>query len=312
MLSTNLYSQADARVHTIERMAALYNCSSDCSVAVTGKVEPLLFRLPLELRQHIYAIIFGPRRLVDLHICPISPRSRSMIYRPKSEKPHENDDLENDKDIDGESEKKLSESDMEDAYRFSEDSVYERRTSILGVSRAISNEALDVLYGQNNFVVYIPLAYHEFPMFGVANLRRIHYLLIMTRPMAIFYESPHVFDPQLWLPLLEGLLQFRFVAQQPSGGYYDAPTLEEDSCDWTTWLDPILKYFSTNLPKTTAVSLDDDGHAETSSMMDKHFDPNHWELVLRARAIFEGINYPRQWVDRRGHIAPNKIWDLQP
>lgn len=31
------------------------------------KGECLLFRLPLELRQQIYAAIFGPRRHVELH-----------------------------------------------------------------------------------------------------------------------------------------------------------------------------------------------------------------------------------------------------
>ncbi len=70
-------------------------------------------------------------------------------------------------------------------------------------------------------------------------------------PMGVSYGMPLVFDPQLWLPLLEGLLQFCIVAQQPlaARGYYDAPTREEDLCEWTTWLDPILKYFSTDLPK---------------------------------------------------------------
>ena len=136
-------------------MAALYNCSSDYSVAVTGKVEPRLLRLPLELRQRIYAIIFGPRRLVDLrHVqLELDPWSRSMIYRPKSEKLHESDDLENDEDVDSESEEKLSESDMKDASRFSEYFMYEWRTGILEVSRAMSNEALDGLYGQDIFVV---------------------------------------------------------------------------------------------------------------------------------------------------------------
>lgn len=174
-------------------MAALYNCSSDFSVAVTGKVEPLLDRLPLELRQHIYAIIFSPRRLVDLRRVQLEldPWSRSMIYRPKSEKLHESDNLENDEDVDGESEEKLSESDMKDAYRFSEDFMYEWRTSVLEVSRATSNEALDVLYGQNIFVVDINGAgYRKFLKFSVANLRRVRYLLHCGTTYGSFLRNP--------------------------------------------------------------------------------------------------------------------------
>ena len=82
------------------------------------------------------------------------------------------------------------------------------------MSRKISHEAVDVLYGQNVFVVDIHgEGYHKF--YGFSNLRSIHYLRIVARPMGISYGRPLVFDPQLWLPLVEGLLQFCIVAQQP-------------------------------------------------------------------------------------------------
>jgi hypothetical protein len=107
-----------------------------------------------------------------------------------------------------------SESDIEDAYRFSEDFMCEWRTGILEVSRAISNEALDILYGQNIFVVDIHgEGYLQFHKFSVANLRRVHYLRIVAQLMGVSYGRPLVFDPQLWLPLLEGLLQFCIMAQ---------------------------------------------------------------------------------------------------
>ena len=280
-------------------MTTLYNCSSDDSVAITGKVEPGLLRLPLELRQHIYKIIFGSPHLVDLrHIkLALDPCSRSMIYRPKSEKLreksekwHGSDNLEIYEYVDSDSE--------ENAYRFSEDFMYEWRTGILEVSRAVSNEALDVLYGQNVFVADIHGGrYHELLKLGVANLRRVRYLRIVARPMGVSYGSPLVFDPQLWLPLLEGLLQFCIVAQQPlaARGYYGAPTLKEDMREWTTWLDPILKYFSTNLPKTTVVGLDDDDRAETTAMMDKHFDPGYQKSRSITRDFcFERGRYSRE------------------
>ncbi|MCJ1471126.1 hypothetical protein MMC07_009774 [Pseudocyphellaria aurata] len=278
-------------------MAALSNCLGDCSVAVTGKVEPVLFRLPLELRQQIYAIIFGPQRVVDILFVQLQldSWSRFMIYR---EKLHTIDYLKNDKDVGSESEEKLSEGDMKDVYCFSEDFRYERRTGILEVSRALSNEALDVLYGQNIFVVDIHgQGYHKLLKFNVANLRRVHYLRIVARPMGVSYGRPLVFDPQLWLPLLEGLQQFCIVAQQPlvARGYDGAPTLEEDLCEWTIWLDPILKYFSANLPKTTVIDLDDDGRAETTTMMDEHFGPGYQKVrTITGDLCFERGQYSRE------------------
>ena len=72
------------------------------------------------------------------------------------------------------------------------------RTVILEVSKAISDEALDVLYGQNIFVVSLNAgSYHDLLKFGVANLRHIRYHHIEARPMGAFYGKPMVFDPQL-------------------------------------------------------------------------------------------------------------------
>lgn len=221
-----------------------------------------------------------------------------MIYRPKSEKLHERGSLDNDGDVDGEVEETLSKSEIEYAHRVSADSMYEWRTGILEVSRIISNEALDILYGQNVFIVDIHgEGYLKVRNFSVANLRRVHYLRIVARPMGVSYGKPLVFDPQLWLPLLEGLLQFCVVAQQPLAArvYYNAPTLEEDLCKWTTWLNPILDYFSTNLPKTTAVGLDDDGCAETTAMMEKHFGPSYQKVrTITGDLCFERGQFSRE------------------
>jgi len=230
-----------------------------------------------------------------------------MIYRTESEKLRKRDGSEKDdgvdteyegKHFDGEDGQVLSESGEEDAYRCREEIMYEWRTSVLEVSKAISNEALAVLYGQNIFVTDIHAEdYLKFLKFGVANLRRVHYLRIVARPMGVSYGRSLVFDPQLWLPLLEGLLQFCIVAQQPlaARGYHDAPTIVEDLFEWTTWLDPILEFFSTNLPKTTAVGLGDDGRAETTAMMDKHFGSGYQNVrTITGDFCFERGQYSRE------------------
>ena len=232
-----------------------YNRSTDRSVA-TGSVGSPLLRLPLELRLRIYAFIFGHRRLIDLrHVrAELEGWSRSKIYRPQSEKLNNTYDM----------------------------NRFEWRTGITGVSKTISNESLDVLYGQNVFIVDIHgrACSHLFSKMGVANLRRIRFLRVVARPMRVCSGGPLVFDPKLWLPLLDGLLQFCIVAEPPltARGYFGAPTFEEDLCPWTSRLDPILKCFSTNLPKTTAVGLDDDDRAETTAMMDKYFDSGYQKV----------------------------------
>ncbi|KAG6993940.1 hypothetical protein G7Y79_00049g085000 [Physcia stellaris] len=243
-----------------------YNHSDGCSVA-TGNVGSPLLRLPLELRRRIYAFIFGHRHPIDLrHVrAELDPWWRSMIYQPQSEKLNHMD-------------------------------LFEWRTGITGVSRAISNESLDVLYGQNVFIVHIHRGgfSHIFSKMGVANSRRIRFLRVVARPMGICYGKPMVFNPQIWLPLLDGLLQFCIVAHQPltAEGYYGASTLEQDLREWTVWLDPILKYFSRNLPKTTAVGLDDDDHAETTAVMDKHFDSGYQKVrTITGDSYFQRGQY---------------------
>ena len=176
--------------------------------------------------------------------------------------------------------------------------MYEWRTGILEVSKAISDEALDVLYGQNAFIVDVHgSGCHDLLKFGVANLQRIRYLRIVARPMGISYGRVLILDPQLWLPLLEGLLQFCIVAQQPlaARGYPGAPSLKEDLRKWTTWLDPVLEYFSTNLPKTTVVGLDDAGHAETTAMMNRYFDSGYQKVrTITGDLYFERGQYSRE------------------
>ena len=256
---------------------------------MTGKVEPGLLRLPLELRQPIYAILFGSPRLFDLrHVnSGISPWETRINFRPMSRKlleekknVHESDSQENYDYVESAIER--------NTYGFSVHIRDDWRTGILKVSKAISDEALDVLYGQNVFVVSIHgEIHHDLLKFGVANLRRIHSLRIVARPSGISYGKPLVFDPQLWLPLLEGLQQFWIVAQQPLA--------REDLCQWATWLDPILKYFSTNIPKTRFVGIDDDGRAETRAMMDKYFDP----CYLKVRTVTGDSCFQRRSLSRK-------------
>jgi len=105
-----------------------------------------------------------------------------------------------------------------------EDIVPKRKTGIFSVSRQISEEALNVLYGRNLFIVLVHGGAHKNLLkFGTADIRRIRYLRLVAQPMGICFPEPMKFDSQLWIPLLTDLSQLCLVAQQPiqAGAYYN-------------------------------------------------------------------------------------------
>jgi hypothetical protein len=156
-----------------------------------------------------------------------------------------------------------------------------RKTGILCVSRQISEEALNVLYGRNLFIVLINGGSHDYLLkFGTGNIRRIRYLRLVAQPMGICYSQTMKFDARLWIPLLTDLNRLCLVAQQPlrAGGYYNAPSLEEDMRIWVAWLEPILRYLARNIPKQCIVEIDHNDSVETSELVQKCFT-NDYERV---------------------------------
>ena len=159
-----------------------------------------------------------------------------------------------------------------------EDVILKRRTGILSVSRQISEEALNVLYGRNRFSVCVHGGGHgKLLNFGIANLRRIRYLELVAQPMGICFPEPLKLDSQLWVPLLTDLSQLYLVAQQPlrAGGYYNAPSLEEDMQKWVAWLEPFLRYLVQNITAATIVRIDDNNLAETGKVVQACFRPGY-------------------------------------
>jgi len=155
-----------------------------------------------------------------------------------------------------------------------EETVPKRKTGILSVSRQISEEALNVLYGRNLFIVLVHGgAHNKLLKFGTANIRRIRYLRLVAQPMGICFPEPVQFDSQLWIPLLTDLSQLCLVAQQPlqAMSYYNAPSLEEDMQEWIAWLEPILRYLARNITEKTIVGVDDNKLVETGDVIQKRF-----------------------------------------
>lgn len=153
------------------------------------------------------------------------------------------------------------------------DPIPERKTGILSVSRQISVEALNVLYGHNIFTVHVHVgAHNKLLKFGTANIQRIRYLRLVAQPFFCFPE-PVKFNSQLWLPLLTGLSKLYLVVQQPleARGCYKTPALEEDIQKWIAWLEPILRFLAQNITEETIVGVDDNGLMETGDVIQKYF-----------------------------------------
>lgn len=170
--------------------------------------------------------------------------------------------------------------------RFRWELIDEWKTGILEVSRTISQEALDVLYGQHVFVARIHGEDHKkLAGLSIANLRRIRRLRIVAQPMGISYgPDQFVFDVQMWRPLLEGLSQLCIVAQQPleARGYFGAPTFTEDMDEWLAWLGPILENLSKAVSGYTCIGLDADESLETTALMDRYFAARYQNVKTRT------------------------------
>lgn len=188
-----------------------------------------------------------------------------------------------------------------------EDIVPKRKVGILSVSRQISEEALNVLYGRNLFIIHVHVGAHRNLLkFGTANIRRIRHLRLVAQPMGFCFAEPLKFDPQLWTPLLTDLSQLCLVVQQPiqAHGYYNAPSLEEDMREWVAWLEPVLRYLAQNITETTSVEIDDNNLVETTNIVQKCFRSGYKKVLtatgdkIFARGMFSWESgYWDDWSD---------------
>jgi len=171
------------------------------------------------------------------------------------------------------------------------DHIPKRKTGILSVSKQISEETLNVLYGRNLFIVLVHGgAHNELLKFGTANIRRIRDLRLVAQPMGTCFSKPFEFDSQLWIPLLTDLRKLCLVAQQPLQArvYYNAPSFEEDMQKWVAWLEPILRYLAKNITETTIVEIDDNNLVETGEVVQKCFGSGYKKVqTVTGDEIFE-------------------------
>lgn len=145
------------------------------------------------------------------------------------------------------------------------------RLNVLRLSKKISDECLDILYGENIFQVSLnglgeDNLEHDFTE---RNRGRIRYLLVFMTDDSLS-NTPKI---PLWASILPNLKVFQIIAEQPveARGYYDVPTLEQGLNDWVKWATAYFDCFRRYLRTATRVELHDDYRKETRSLTDWYF-----------------------------------------
>ncbi|KAI1468246.1 uncharacterized protein F4812DRAFT_359920 [Daldinia caldariorum] len=234
---------------------------------MASQSRSIFLSLPLEIREEIYLQLLGFRD--DVEVKSLSPKLDRWINSIWHDSTH------SDSCCDGDSNGSRG------------------RTSILRVSRQVGGEALNVLYQRNTFAIHTHAeCYDKLLKFGTANMRRIRSLRLVAHSHELGYMEPVKFDPRIWGPLLADLAHLSLVLQQPwkSRGYRDHNGFEEDLRKWRVWLEPILQYLASNIPENTAVSVDDNGSAETSDVVHRCFLSGYQRVQTKiGDEIFERV-----------------------
>lgn len=150
------------------------------------------------------------------------------------------------------------------------------RINILRLSKQITEECLDILYGENIFRLCLN-GEGELGMkrnFTEMNRLRMRYLIVTANPAGVSYGTSTP-DEFLWASILSSLKSLLIVAEEPirAQGYYNAPTLRQDIDEWMVWISPYLELFGRYIPETLNVAVDDDGRKYTRGLVQKHLPP---------------------------------------
>jgi hypothetical protein len=251
-----------------------------------------LLRLPFEIRLQIYHYCIPRKRLVEVGSPYFIHQWYSEDHASTFEEDQDDDSEHNaayPKDrakLDGQVSR------LDDCFWGS----YWNKNSILRLSKQISEEALDVLYGDNIFK--LRLEREEFDLetnFVEANIKRMRYLLLVAQPSHI-YSDDKIPNDALWHSILPQLKILRIVAQQPpEDPRYSNANLEHDIEGWVNWLKPFLQCFGRHLSRRTIVEVDDDGREETAALVKKYLPDGYRKLQCHLVGDFVFKRGPYSW-----------------
>ena len=267
-----------------------------------------LLRLPPEIRLQIYHYCIPRKRVIEAS----NPSFNTHYYSPNRildfEDVQDKADLRSAQGLEDDG---AYDTDLEDAVVHGSDSqhrvVYDptqnfedyfhnfwnrnkNKNSIFILSKQISEEALDVLYGDNVFTLSLHgLGESNLKMkFTHRNRQRMRFLVLLAQPMGVSYTPEMVVDDALWRAILPNLKGLRLVLEQPVQARrdYNAPTLEQDIDRWANWIRPFLQCFGQHLSIRTNVQIDNDGRVETGAIMKECLPHGYREIRCRQFGDF--------------------------
>ena len=174
--------------------------------------------------------------------------------------------------------------------RLSQCRIRDPKNSLLLVSKKVGAEALEVLYGDNTFQIYILRdgGCYLTGQFWEVNRRRIRKLQVVMEP---FYFYGRVPDSTPWSPLLAQLKKLTIVAQHPLQ-FRRSNFAEHEIEESTEWLRETLRYLSSELRSSCVVEVDGNDKAETSALMGECFPRGYRKVqTLAGNLLFQGSRY---------------------
>ena len=292
----------NTRLEILKQLSVPLKATPPPPVSPTG-----LLRLPFEIRLQIYHYCIPRKYVIEVS------DPRFYIRWPYEEKDHTVDledaldfeddtlDLEDDTlGLEGTLELEDTTGFEDDMENLEADDVYSggytldmegdywncsNNNSIFLISKQISNETLDILYGENIFKLRLHGEGEHYlkKNFAEGNRQRMRYLLLNAQPMGVSYEPGRMPDNSLWSSILPTLKGLRIVAEQPveASSYYGAPSLEQEIDRWAKWIKLFLQCFGQYLSRETIVQVDINGQAETRELVEECLPHGYREIRCR-------------------------------
>ncbi|KAK2873816.1 hypothetical protein FQN49_002040 [Arthroderma sp. PD_2] len=173
------------------------------------------------------------------------------------------------------------------------------KNAILRVSKQISEECLNMLYGKNRFYITLNASRRCLVANRITaeNRARIRDVVVIVRHLGPAYvrQTPVPADG-LWSSLLPGLRQLKIIAEQPAQSTHSPydPALGEKIRSWVSWFGPLMECFAKYLTSYTVVEVDENGKEATTELVKQY-------LPHRYRVVRDGIH--GDFIFQRGRFA---------
>ena len=155
--------------------------------------------------------------------------------------------------------------------RFYPDQRDPKRHAVVLISRQLSEEALDVLYGENVFKASIYWDdQNALNKFALANRQRIRRLHLFAHTY-VAWSLPFNVNLHTLRPTLANLTWLYIVVLLPVGvmNWGNALTLEQDMHEWLTQLKDVLEYVNQHVSSRATIIVHDSNREETRELVKK-------------------------------------------